>query len=190
MEPVQPGPLRLHFFYRVCLGKDWPKEEIVCAKIPKRLPVVLSREEVRQFFAAIKRIKTRAMLMTIYAAGLRISELVNLKIGDIDSKRMVIRVQQGKGQKDRYVMLSSVLLGILREYWKEHKPSNWLFPGLDPIQAASSGSRVEASVKQLPDEPGCGSTFRLTRFAIRSRRICSKPAPTFEQSRHCSGIEA
>jgi site-specific recombinase XerD len=71
------------------------------------------------------------MLMTIYAAGLRISELLNLKIGDIDSERMVIRVQQGKGRKDRYVMLSSVLLGILREYWREYKPKSWLFPSLD-----------------------------------------------------------
>lgn len=122
----------LHFFYRVCLGKDWPREEIVCAKTPKRLPVVLSREEVRQFFAAVQRIKSRAMLMTMYAAGVRVSELVSLKIGDIDSKRMVIRVQQGKGQKDRYVMLSTVLLGILREYWRAHKPTSWLFPGTDP----------------------------------------------------------
>ena len=119
----------LYFFYRITLGKDWPKEEIVCAKVPKRLPVVLSREEVRQFFAAIKRIKTRAIFMTLYASGLRVSELVNLKIGDIDSKRTVIRVQQGKGQKDRYVMLSSVLLGVLREYWQAHKPTSWLFPG-------------------------------------------------------------
>ena len=70
--------------------------------------------------------------MTLYAAGLRVSELVNLKVDDIDSKRMVIRVRQGKGQKDRYVMLSLVLLGILREYWKEHKPTSWLFPGTDP----------------------------------------------------------
>ena len=124
----------LHFFYRVTLGKDWPKEEIVCAKNPKRLPVILSRDEVRQFFAAISRIKTRAMLMTLYAAGLRVSELVNLKIRDIDSKRMLIRVQQGKGQKDRYVMLSAVLLGILRDYWKKHQPTSWLFPGLDKNQ--------------------------------------------------------
>jgi integrase/recombinase XerD len=130
----------LHFFYRVCLGKDWPREEIVCAKVPKRLPVILSRDEVRQFFAAIKRIKTRAMLMTIYAAGLRVSELVNLKIDDIDSDRMVIRVQQGKGQKDRYVMLSAVLLGVLRDYWKEHKPRVWLFPGLNPNQALDRGT--------------------------------------------------
>ncbi len=124
----------LHFFYRVTLGKDWPKEEIVCAKSPKRLPIILSRDEVRQLFAARHRIKTRAMLMTLYGAGLRVAELVNLKITDIDSKRMVIRVEQGKGQKDRYVMLSSVLLDILRAYWKAHKPTCWLFPGYDRNQ--------------------------------------------------------
>jgi site-specific recombinase XerD len=124
----------LHFFYRVTLGKDWPKEEIVCAKTPKRLPVILSRGEVRQLLAAHHRIKTRALLMTLYAAGLRVSELVGLKVTDIDSQRMVIRVAQGKGQKDRYVMLSAVLLGILRAYWKQHKPTSWLFPGTDPHQ--------------------------------------------------------
>jgi site-specific recombinase XerD len=69
--------------------------------------------------------------MTLYGAGLRVSELVNLKVTDIDSRRMVIRVEQGKGQKDRYVMLSAVLLGILRAYWKAHKPTSWLFPGID-----------------------------------------------------------
>jgi integrase/recombinase XerD len=130
----------IHFLYRVCLGKDWPREEIVCAKIPKRLPVILSRDEVRQFFAGVQRIKSRAMLMTMYAAGLRVSELVSLKIDDIDSKRMVIRVRQGKGQKDRYVMLSTVLLGMLREYWQAHKPTSWLFPGTDPSQPLDRGT--------------------------------------------------
>jgi integrase/recombinase XerD len=134
----------LHFFYRVTLGKDWPKEEIVCAKNPKRLPVILSREEVRQLFAARHRVKTRAVLMTLYAAGLRVSELVGLKVGDVDSKRMVIRVQQGKGGKDRYVMLSSVLLGVLREYWREHRPAHWLFPGADPARPLERRSVQEA----------------------------------------------
>jgi site-specific recombinase XerD len=130
----------LHFFYRVTLGKDWPKEEIVCAKTPKRLPVILSRDEVRQLFAARHRLKTRALLLTLYATGLRVSELVHLKVTDIDSRRMVIRVQQGKGQKDRYVMLSAVLLGTLRAYWERYKPTCWLFTGaaLDrPLDQAS-----------------------------------------------------
>src|SRR5947208_2436338 len=104
----------LHFFYRVTLGNDWPREEVPCAKTPKRLPVILSRDEVRRFLAAAGRVRTRAVLTTAYAAGLRVSELVGLTVPDIDSQRMVIRVRQGKGQKDRYVMLASALLALLR----------------------------------------------------------------------------
>lgn len=124
----------LHFLYRVTLKKDWTPGEIVCAKPPKRLPVILSREEVRRLLAGIRRIKTRAMLTTLYATGLRVSELVHLKIGDIDSQRMTIRVRQGKGQKDRYVMLSAKLLALLREYWTRHRPRDFLFPGQPPTK--------------------------------------------------------
>jgi site-specific recombinase XerD len=122
----------LHFFYRVTLDREFALGRIVCQKEEHKLPVVLSKEEVRQFFAAVKRLKTRALLMTIYACGLRVSEVVHLQVGDIDSARMAIRVRQGKGRKDRYVMLSAKLLEVLREYWKEHRPPLWLFPGLDP----------------------------------------------------------
>lgn len=124
----------LHFFYRVTLGKDWSPGEIVCAKPPKRLPVILSRDEVRRLLAAARRLKTRTMLTTIYATGLRVSELVGLKVADIDSRRMVVRVRQGKGQKDRYVMLSGKLLDVLRAYWREYRPADWLFPGDDPAK--------------------------------------------------------
>lgn len=127
----------LHFFYRVTLRKDWAPGEIVCAKSPKRLPVILSRDEVRRLLTAARRIKTRAMLTTLYATGLRVSELVGLKVADIDSQRMVIRVRQGKGQKDRYVMLSEKLLAVLREYWRARRPTDWLFPGDDPAKPLS-----------------------------------------------------
>jgi len=127
----------LHFFYRVTLKMDWSPGEIVCAKPPKRLPVILSRDEVRRLLTAARRIKTRAMLTTLYATGLRVSELVGLKVADIDSQRMVIRVRQGKGQKDRYVMLSERLLAILREYWRARRPTDWLFPGDDPAKPLS-----------------------------------------------------
>jgi site-specific recombinase XerD len=119
----------LRFFYCVTLGRDWALDRVVCQKEDKKLPVVLSRDEVRQLFAAARRLKSRAMLMTIYAAGLRVSELVGLKVSDIDSRRMAIHVCQGKGRKDRYVMLSPTLLAVLRDYWKEYRPSGWLFPG-------------------------------------------------------------
>lgn len=120
------------FFYHVTLGRDWALDRIVCQKEEKKLPVVLSRDEVRRLFAAARRIKSRAILMTLYASGLRVSELVGLKVGDIDSQRMAIRVCQGKGKKDRYVMLSPTLLATLRDYWKAYRPSDWLFPGKDP----------------------------------------------------------
>lgn len=122
----------LHFLYRVTLKKDWAPGEIVCAKTPKRLPVILSREEVRRLLAGIRRIKTRTMLTTLYATGLRVGELVQLKASDIDSQRMTIRVRLGKGQKDRYVMLSPKLLALLRQYWKQHRPGDFLFPGTQP----------------------------------------------------------
>lgn len=119
----------LQFFFRTTLGRDWWLRGIVCAKTEKKLPVVLSRDEVTQFFSAVQSPKYRAILMTIYGAGLRVSEVVRLRVGDIDSRRMVIRVDQGKGKKDRYVMLSPKLLEILRDYWRCAKPSSWLFPG-------------------------------------------------------------
>jgi site-specific recombinase XerD len=96
----------LRFLYRVTLGRDWRVVSIPYPRRPRRLPVVLSAEEVDQFFAAIRNLRYRAVLMTAYAAGLRISEVSRLKVADIDSSRMVIRVEQGKGRKDRYVMLS------------------------------------------------------------------------------------
>jgi len=94
-------------------------------------------EEVQQFFAAIPSLRQRAMLVTAYAAGLRVSEVAHLQVTDIDSRRMVIRVQQGKGHKDRYVMLSPRLLDLLRIYWKAAHPKIWLFPGHDGESAIS-----------------------------------------------------
>jgi site-specific recombinase XerD len=117
----------LCFFYHVTLGHEGMVDHVVCQKTPKQLPVVLSRAEVAQFFAAIPGLKYRTLFMTIYAAGLRVSEVVALRVADIDSKRMVIRVCQGKGRKDRYVMLSPKLLEVLREYWKVYRPAELLF---------------------------------------------------------------
>jgi integrase/recombinase XerD len=96
--------------------------------------VILSQDEVRRLFAGACRPKTRVLLMTIYATGLRVSELVGLKVADVDSQRMLIRVRQGKGQKDGYVMLSPKLLAVLREYWAAHRPTDWLFPGQNPAR--------------------------------------------------------
>src|SRR5271156_4919963 len=119
----------LRFFYGVTLGHDAIPERISYAREPRKLPVVLSADEVVRFLEAIPSLKTRAALTTAYAAGLRASEAVGLKVADIDSGRMVIRVEHGKGGKDRYVMLSAQLLRILRTYWRLARPKDWLFPG-------------------------------------------------------------
>jgi site-specific recombinase XerD len=100
---------------------------------PRKLPVVLSPEEVARLLEAAPGLKYRAALSVAYGAGLRANEVVSLKIGDIDSTRMVIRVEQGKGRKDRYVMLSAHLLELLRAWWKITRPQGWLFPGQNPV---------------------------------------------------------
>jgi site-specific recombinase XerD len=118
----------LKFFFGTTLKKDWNIKHIPYARrTGRRLPIILSQEEVVKFFAAIPNVKHRVILMTLYATGLRISEALRLRLVDIDSSRMVVRVEQGKGRKDRYTMLSPVLLQILREYWKIARPKTWLF---------------------------------------------------------------
>jgi len=127
----------LRFLYRTTLRRNWVVERVIPARREQKLPVVLSAEEVVKFFNAIDSIKYRAILMTAYAGGLRISEVLRLRFSDIDRNRMTIRVEQGKGQKDRYVMLSPKLLTILSTYWETARPSIWLFPGQDQNQPLS-----------------------------------------------------
>lgn len=119
----------LRFFYGQVLG--WPQTDfyVPAVRKPQRLPEIFSRQEVEALFQAVPDRKRRTLLMTAYGAGLRVSELVQLKVGDIDSGRMVIRVSQGKGERDRYTLLSPRLLEELRHYWREYHPPEWLFPG-------------------------------------------------------------
>ena len=119
----------LRFLYKVTLRQPWAVDDIPMPKKPFKLPVILSPEEVARFLESIHRAKHRAILMSSYAAGLRVSEATHLKVTDIDSQRMMLRVDQGKGQKDRYVMLSPRLLEELRAYWMAARPKTWLFPG-------------------------------------------------------------
>ena len=121
----------LRFFYGVTLGMAEIPERIAYAREPRRLPVVLSADEVVRFLEAVPSLKARAALTTAYAAGLRVPEVTALRVADIDSGRMMIRIEQGKGGKERYVMLSAQLLGILRTYWRLARPGLWLFPGRD-----------------------------------------------------------
>jgi integrase/recombinase XerD len=120
---------------------------IPAPKKPQRLPIVLSPEEVIQFLDCIASRKHRAILTTCYAAGLRISEAVALTLPAIDSKRMVLRVEQGKGKKDRYVMLSPKLLEILRDWWRVEKSKDWIFPGDIPGQHISKDAVEQACQK-------------------------------------------
>jgi site-specific recombinase XerD len=125
----------LRFFYTVTLKRPWVVEEdIPAGHQAKKLPVVLSKEEVARFLGAVDNLKHRMVLTVCYATGLRISEAIHLTPAAIDSKRMVIRVEQGKGRKDRYVMLPPTLLDMLRDYWKRTHPGEWLFPGRSPGQ--------------------------------------------------------
>ena len=124
----------LRFLYKITLHRPWEDQVLPFPKKERRLPVVLSREEVRTFLQALGGLKRRTFFLTIYATGLRISECVHLLPSDIDSKRMVVRVRQGKGKKDRYVPLSSKLLQALREYWRAARPQTWLFEGAKPGQ--------------------------------------------------------
>jgi len=123
----------LRFLFLVTLRKPAIVLDMPFVREPRRLPVVLSPQEVARLLDAAPGLKYKAALSVAYGAGLRASEVVSLKIADIDSDRMVIRVEQGKGRKDRYVMLSEHLLELLRAWWKAGRPQGWLFPGQNPI---------------------------------------------------------
>jgi site-specific recombinase XerD len=160
----------LRFLYKVTLKKDWRFDEIIPApKKPQTLPVVLSPEEVVQFLGGVASRKHRVILTTCYAAGLRISEAVRLTLPAIDSARMVVRVEQGKGQKDRYVMLSPKLLDILRDWWRVERPRRWLFPGDRPGRPISKDAVEQACQK--------------------ARRLCGIPKPITPHSlRHAFAV--
>jgi integrase/recombinase XerD len=123
----------LRFLYTVTLKRPWDIEEVLpMPKRPQTLPVILSPEEVQHFLSCVPRRKARTVLTVCYAAGLRVSEAIALKPTDIDSQRMTLRVVQGKGQRDRYVMLSDQLLTILRDWYRAARPTEWMFPGVIP----------------------------------------------------------
>jgi len=123
----------LRFFFAVTLDRGDVTDRMAFVREPRKLPVVLSPQEVARFLQAAPGLKYRAALSVAYGAGLRASEVISLKVSDIDSTRMVILVEQGKGRKDRYVMLSAHLLELLRAYWKAARPQGWLFPGQNRV---------------------------------------------------------
>jgi site-specific recombinase XerD len=160
----------LRFLYRVTLKKNWSVADVLPApKVPQTLPIVLSPEEVIQFLKGIRIRKHRVILTTCYAAGLRVSEAVALTPPAIDSQRMVLRVEQGKGKKDRYVMLSPKLLEILRAWWRVERPQHWLFPG---------------------DKPDCHISAHAVAWECRQvRHTCKIPKPITPHSlRHAFAV--
>ena len=138
-QGASPGKMNLavsalRFFCKVTLGRPEFGERLATVRTGERLPVVLSPEEVALLLAHAPGLKYRAALSIAYGCGLRVSEIANLKVADIDSARMLIRVEQGKGRKDRFAMLSPDLLDLLRQWWRVKRPRGWLFPGQQPAQ--------------------------------------------------------
>ena len=154
----------LRFLYRITLKRPWAPDDIAMPRKPFKLPVVLSPEEVMHFLASIDNRKHHAILTTAYAAGLRVSEATHLKVADVDSQRMVLRVDQGKGNKDRYVMLSLRLLEELRSYWVVARPESWLFPGDTPARPITAGAVEQACQKA---HRACGITKPITPHSLR-----------------------
>ena len=153
----------LRYFYRWVVKGPEIVADIRCPRPERHLPVVLSFEETQRFFAAIYSFKYRVILMTAYSAGLRISEVVNLQVSDIDSQRMVLRIHQAKGNKDRYTILSPVLLQMLRHWWVVARPVTYLFPGRSggPTRVTS----IQDACKEAQEQAGIDK--RVTPHTLR-----------------------
>jgi len=155
----------LRFFYGEVLRVDWEIHHIPYQKTGRKLPQILSGVEVCNLFRATPNVKYRTILMTLYGAGLRLSEGLHLRVRDIDSPRMVIRIEQGKGRKDRYVMLSERLLSSLRDYWRQARPpSAWLFCGRPPERPLSRRPVYDAFQRAVED---AGITKKVTIHTLR-----------------------
>ena len=148
----------LKFLYRTTLKREWAVEKIRYPRAKRKLPVVLDLSEVESLFLVTKNLKHKAILMMTYSSGLRVSETARLKLTDIDSKRMMVRIRQGKGGKDRYSILSRRALEHLRHYWRIYRPTEWLFEGAKK------------------DEPITPHSIQLLFYAARKRAGITKPA--------------
>jgi integrase/recombinase XerD len=146
----------LKFLYEVTLQRDWSTKNLPRLKHYRKLPAILSQQEVKSIFDATENLKHKCILMTVYSSGLRVSEVAKLKVTDIDSKNMQIFIREGKGKKDRYTLLSQTNLEILREYWKKYRPLDWLFDGhkkgthltVRAIQLILKDSKNKAGIKK------------------------------------------
>jgi len=156
----------LRFFFKITLGRADIVNHTQFIHVPRKLPVILSPEEVARFLDAAPGLKYKVALSVAYGAGLRVAEVVALKVSDIDSKRMVIRIEQGKGHKDRYVMLSPHLLALLRAWYKAARPQGWLFPGMNSVNPMTA--RQLRRMDEIPE------SARATVFSCDSGTICSR----------------
>jgi site-specific recombinase XerD len=154
----------LRHLYTNTLGRPDCVEKLPRPKREQRLPVVLSREEVQRLFATVTNLKQKALFMVAYEAGLRLSEIINLRIEDLDGQRMVIRIRQGKGKKDRYARLTAGLLDLLRKYWKAYRSKTLLFPGATPdkpYDLATPGQLLKKACRKA------GITKRVSMHTLR-----------------------
>jgi integrase/recombinase XerD len=163
-ESINAFVSSVQFLYLTTLEMPWGKECFPRVRRAHKLPLILSPEEVSQFFESVPSLKYRAALMTCYGAGLRISEAVSLKVSDVDSQRMLLRVEEGKGRKDRYVMLSKRLLAVLRCYWRAARPKDYLFPSWLQGRHLTSGA---LSVACRDASQRCGLAKRITAHTLR-----------------------
>jgi integrase len=193
MQPpsINSAVSALRFFFTVTLDRPDLARRLTVVRQPRRLPVVLSVEEIALLLQAAPGPKYKAAFATAYGAGLRVSEVVALKVGDIDSERMLLRVEQGKGRKDRDAMLSPQLLELLRAWWREGRrrgallPGGWLFPAAIRSIRCRPASSVAPST--LPPRPlGSRSGYHRTRCGTALPRIYWNRIPTSASSRCCS----
>ena len=160
----------LKFFFSITLDRPEVMAKMKPVHLPRKLPEILSPDEVKRLIAAAGHLKHQTALALAYATGLRVNEVVNLKVGDIDSQRMTLRVEQGKGQKDRYALLSPVLLERLRVWWRVARAQGkmldggWLFPGLDPVRHLST-RQLNRAIHAAADEAGIDK--RISMHSLR-----------------------
>jgi site-specific recombinase XerD len=163
---VKMGYYALHFLFTNIYHKEWAKEYLPTPKIAQTLPLVLSQDEVTEVLGSIRNFKHRTAIMFIYSTGARVSECINIKLTDIDSRRMQVNIQEGKGLKQRKVPLSPVLLSVLRKYYKKYKPGYYLFEGakgkgthlsITAIRAICTNARFRTPFIKKPYTP---HTFR------------------------------
>ena len=172
----------LTFFYSQTLRRPDVALALPSRRTPRQLPEILSAAELEALFAAADNQQHRALLMTTYAGGLRVSEVVKLRPTDIDSQRMMIRIVCGKRAKDRYTLLSPRLLEELRAYWRVYQPRTWLFPARNPESPSTTTRRARSSIKPKP-RPVSARAAASTCCAIASPPTCSRPASICAPSR-------